>query len=752
MTDLAPNQTIYIAPGVLAGIEGLLRILWFDEGLDQILLIPVDQSKRQGPQRKPLTAVQGIAQHAPYRPDPRALMSDEELAQRYPRKTKSGDSFPVAYRTYWWSVIQPIIAEAHRYFSTEVSLNTIIRPRAAALGISARLIYEVVYRYWAAGSLRAAVLPYSVRCGGRGKPRAGKSVALGRKTVANHLLGEQQPNFRLSADDIEKLQFGWRMYLKPGTTVEAAYETTMGVFYYSHFEERNGEPLPQLLPRAERPSIRQFSYHGPRQKNGTTALRVQLSEREWLLKHRALDGLSPTGLRHIGAIGQADAATNDLHLVSVFDRTKIVGTCHWILIVDEFTTAIVGVHICWNVDAEAALLAVLNAASSKVEFCARYGVTVTDDEFPHAAFSTIRADRGEFFNHATLQKFEQINCALEYVQTGRADLKGAGEGGHHALHAKASHRLPGTTKGHPHERGEPNPALSACLNVYEFTAELLRAIVLHNTVETIEHRLSTEMIRDGITPTRMGIWRWAQQKGYVAHAGCHRDHLIVNLCPEGDAVVRANGVYLLYRGNESGSYEVVIDRLRYLGAVAEQHGWLEQARRRGHFRIRVRYNPFDLRTIWYLDSELGLQELQLITNDPMLGEVANLRELVLAETLLSKTSRDLKQGVGLQARSDAAVTRKAMIDQAQAEKNAPVQHLTKKPSKRALLANRRDNRAEEVAATQNAPMRNPGDSKRGVSIDSRKGEIPPLPSPVSIDTSDLAVQAITAWLDEGDVS
>ncbi|WP_132920965.1 hypothetical protein [Sulfurirhabdus autotrophica] len=567
-------------------------------------------------------------------------------------------------------------------------------------GVSKQSVYLALYRYWAAGSVVSAILPQTTRCGGKGKHRAGKKISLGRKTLAAKRNGDTNSNFALTREDIDHLQFGWRTYVIPGVSVEAAYDKMIRTFYTSSWEHRDGKPEPVPISLEEAPSINQFQYHGERQDGGEKACKQHLYKLDWLMNHRPMAGMPTAGLRRIGAIGQADASSNDVHLISMFDRSKNVGKCSWVIIVDEFTGIIAGLYVGWSVDGAAAKLAMLNAASSKVDYCARYGIQITEDAFPKIHFNTLLVDRGEFNCNDVRTALSGINTSLEYVQTGRGDFKPLVEGKHHALHATSSHRLPGTTRGKHRKRGESDPALDACLTIYEFTADLIRAIIHHNTKDPVPKQLSTEMLQDGVQPTRMSIWQWARKKGYVAYLDCDEDRLVTNLCQIIDAVVHADGVYLIAKSESTGGYEIVVRELRYLGPIAEQHNWLETARRRGSFRIQLYHNPYDLRRVWYLDPEVGLQSLELVSNDPQLEE-STLQDILLTQGRLSEKTRQLEKKAR-QSRIEMAVEREAVVKNAQDEKDLAVKRLSKPPSKSSRLKNRRNNRIDEIAQTGKA--------------------------------------------------
>lgn len=702
MIEIFRNQVIHIEPDHLP-VSGLVRVIWMRPLDDAVVVIAIDQKKRSPPVRLQLTSLQsalavGHATTATFKPDPRSLMSDAQLAAQFPPRNSADIPFPIAYRNYWWQVIEPIIADSERYFLGYISLNRMVNQRAQETKASRQRIFRVLYQFWANGSSREALLPDSFRCGGRGKKRTNGKKVLGRKTLQAALEGTPSGNYPLDDEDIERLQFGWRSFLKQGVSVKEAYLQTMRTFYIATWEQQGSEVAHRLKPPGERPSLGQFRYHGMRQDQGRQAWQIHLGTREYQLNHRPLDGLPNVGLRHIGAVGQTDASTNDVHLVSVFDRTRIVGTCHHILIVDEFTGLIVGFSVTWEVDARAAMLAILNAASSKVDLCARYGITITDADWPQAVFAKLLSDRGEFNCEPLYFACQALKCSLEITQVGRGDSKGLVEAKHHAIHAAVSHLLPGTTHGRMRKRGEREPALDACLNIHEYIGELVRAIIHHNTQAPVPHQLTTEMLRDGVAPTRIAIWNWARDRGYAAYSNCDPERLIATLCPVIDAVVEADGVHLVTRRPPPASDEVIVMGLRYLGGIAKARNWLEQARRRGKFRISVFHNPYDLRQIWYLDPENGLQTLDLITNDPLLGEHATLADLLQAQTQLSLVTKQQEEEA-TQSQSNKAMARETTVHNARVATETAHAVTGRQPSKRDRLKSRTLNRAREIEQT-----------------------------------------------------
>lgn len=699
MSDICINQLLELFPGVLP-LSGLVRVLWIDHRSSTVTVIPVDQTRRSKPVRMKLALLvqakeMGQTKLSQMTADPRSLMTDEQLTRLYPSRIKNGRAYALEFRDFWWPVIEAIAAESERVFCGLTSLNRLVDRHAKEKSLSRQRIYQLVYRYWASGSIKNALLPDSHRCGAPGKPRTNGVSKLGRRNLSASLHGAPSENFALSKEDIARIQHGWKIHLTKGVSVRDAYRETIKLFYVERWELEGPAARP-VIDKLKHPSMRQFCYHGPMQPGGMQGSRAQAGERDFQLNKRPLDGLANRGLRRIGAIAQADASANDLHLRSAFSRTRIVGACNVLIIADEFTGLITGFVVAWSIDSDAVRFALLVSASSKVDLCARYGIEICDEDWPSAVYGRIRSDRGEFNCKAAYASCEAINTSLEMVQTGRADLKGVIEVAHKTLHILSGHQLPGTTRGKHRTRGESDPALASCVTMEDFNRHLIRAIIHHNTKEPVAHLLTTEMLEDDVEPTRIAIWKWAQRRGYVAYTAWDHDRLITALCTRIDAVIDIDGVYLVVRRPPPAADEVRLKNYRYLGDLAKKRSWLETARRSGVRRIEVFHNPYDLRRVWFLDHQEGLQPLELLTSDPLLGCVSTLRDAIESQSHL-QVQATVQEKIALQSRVEMGALRDAEVKAAQ-EKTAAAYALEGGvPSKVKQLRDRRENRTMEIS-------------------------------------------------------
>ena len=94
-----------------------------------------------------------------------------------------------------------------------------------------------------------------------------------------------------------------------------------------------------------------------------------------------------------------DATQADIYLVSRADRSVVVGRPYIYLAVDTATHLIAGVYVGYSCDETAVMACIAQAASDKVEYCARYGIEITPEQWPSAGMpSEIITDQGrEFF-------------------------------------------------------------------------------------------------------------------------------------------------------------------------------------------------------------------------------------------------------------------------------------------------------------------------------------------------------------------
>ena len=556
-------------------------------------------------------------------------------------------------------------------------------------------------------------------------------------------------NFKLTPQWLQRISDTYQETIARGVTAGEAYATFLNFHCIVSAEKIHGKTHIIFLPKDRRPSPSQFSHHGPAGDPEQALWRKQLLNQEYEKNFRPLHGhASPITLR-TGPTTHVDASSNDRYLVSIFDAAQTIGPARVIPVTDQTIGYIWGFYTGFRVNKEAARLAILNGATDKVAMCARYGIAIAArDWYSHLSEEYV-ADRGEFNCDPVRESLGDLNASIEYVATGRADLRGRGERTNGLLH---DHNAKGSTFGKFRKRGERDPALDADQNIYQFTRELIRIVLCHNNFAPVPHLLTTEMRQAGVRATRRDILEYCMAMGYHHRLSYDKDDLILALAPEYDAVVTRDGVYPIVQRNIDSGDEILIDELRYLGPFAESERWLETVRVTGRrFRIKVRMNPNDPSSVWYQDPDTGLHRLNLATQDPLIERLATLHDLTLRKTedtisLNEVANAAQEEQARIQLQNDAE--RKVIAN----NKRKAVLSSTGKKGNSSKASGRRTAMQKEVAAAGQSPVPIPSSNMTKVSANEEqrkpsetRNNVIPLRTPTPTDLDN----AFEKWLDGG---
>ena len=641
---------------------------------------------------------------------PQLKLTDEALAKRYPPKNRRASSHgtstevvsaPLEYRRRWLQLIEevePLLGEVWR---RNRSLSSVLDPACAKLGLPPNKAYQVLYRFLGNRCSKLSVIPLRFYCGNKGEKRVGKGFSFGRRSEAVRKANGENTNFKLTSDWLQKIADTYQETLARGVTSGSAYSTFLNLHCIKSAEVSGDETSITYLPIESRPSKNQFLRHGPAGDPEEALWRKKLLPLEFEKNFRPLDGnTTPITLR-TGLSSHVDASSNDRYLVSIFNRAQTIGTARAIPVVDQDIGYIWGFYCGFRINGETARLAILNAATDKIAMCARYGILIeARDWYSHLAAEFV-ADRGEFNCEAVKESLGNLNRSIEYVATGRADLRGRGERTHGQLH---DHNANGSTFGKFRTRGERDPALDADQNIFDFTRELIRRVLYHNNSAPVEHLLTTEMRQAGVRPIRRDILEYSMKMGYHQRLSYDEDDLILALAPQYDAVVTEDGAYPIVRRNIDSGDEIVLKELRYLGPFIAAERWLENVRRTyRRIRIKVRMNPNDPSSVWYQDPDTGLHRFDLATRDPLLQRLGTLHDLTLRsteDTINHKTvaNEAAEEMARIQAQNQAE--RKVIAQ----EKRKAIQNTTGKKGNSSKATGRRTAMQKEVAAFGQSPV------------------------------------------------
>lgn len=570
-----------------------------------------------------------IIKEAPIIYPPFWNMSDEAIREAYPPRKGNSDSSMLLARERRWQLIDPIIPE---YQLTEASqyleLETAASAEAVRSGLSNRLGLDALHRYYAFGCIKNALLTNTTRCGAPGEQRIARNgKKLGRKNAAAAAGNFELEGKILTEEDRENLSDGWNMFVRPGTTISEAYYATSMAFYEADRSMKNGSVVVELLPAHQRPTEREFRYHGPLGSSVESAARRIMGEGEWLKNHRELSESARPGITAFGQLGSIDASPIDVNLVTSFDRLRPIGVGRGVFVTDVMTGLIVGWHVAiGGIGTKDANLAILSAAMDKSSLLQRYGLSdMSPDDFPTVFFSRIIADNGELRSIKGMDaNVKQLGGKIDFIPSGRADQNSISESGHHVRHRRFDHKLTGTNKGRQRKRGEKSPIAASIFSHAEYCRLLIMWIHWYNTKQDVRDLLTIEMRRDNVKPTRIEIFRWLKRNGYVAGKNIDKTHLRAHLLPTFTASIQRNGL-VLHRPGKEKKIEL-LHRAVFNDTYLAESGLIRTMSNGGKKHIAVSADPNDLACVYLFDGK-GAHVIRNISNDSILVQEANMADL-----------------------------------------------------------------------------------------------------------------------------
>lgn len=217
---------------------------------------------------------------------------------------------------------------------------------------------------------------------------------------------------------------------------------------------------------------------------------------------------------------QMDATEADIYLVSRFDRSVVVGRPNIYMAVDTATQLIAGIYIGLDAGEGAVMACLANAASDKVQYCKRYGIEITPEQWPNTGLpGEIITDQGkEFITSRVGELCTAYGMEREALPPFRPDEKGLVEKTFDVLQQRYKPLLRG--KGVIEEDAQERWAVDyrgqAVLNLTEFTRIILHCVIYINAHRVLKNFTPTpEMCADGVEPIPAALWQWHERQGKV---------------------------------------------------------------------------------------------------------------------------------------------------------------------------------------------------------------------------------------------
>lgn len=540
-----------------------------------------------------------------FSPPPYVLTRPEDLTEDEKR-----------IRDAHWAIIEPLVeGDDADLIYNHVLRGDLIGKRAKALKKHPSAIYQILYRYFANGMTKNALIPGLRKRGGPGKLRALQST--GAKIGAPRRPGPHDsgpvPQGR-NVDKIDQKRFMLaftRYIVNQGMSYGGAYHQMLADIYkvgalvdgkFTFFEHVDPHSVPTL---------RQFLYALDTRIDPQEKLRKQTSEKQYNLKHRQLGGRPRADKFGPGEQYEVDSTPTRISLVSDLEPDRILGLATIYKVIDTWSQMVVGGTFSWCPPSwEIAREAIYNACTSKVEFCQRYGYAITDETWPchHVPYSVL-ADRQEFLSAGAQEALvESLGITTGIAPPGRGDFKAYVERNFGLINGRLeAESMDGAAPAGLPEPGEPNAKLKSIMTLNEFAALYLAAIMSYNQHFEIKEGLPIEAIRDGVRPRPIHLWNWGLANGIGSPQQRMPVEIYLHLLPREKATIERDGIYL--------SLPKYKKKLRYTCERAVKEQWFAKARNFGRQTIDVSYDPGWTNHIWLSDGKGGLERADLLDGE-----------------------------------------------------------------------------------------------------------------------------------------
>ncbi|ELV07889.1 Transposon Tn7 transposition protein tnsB [Wohlfahrtiimonas chitiniclastica SH04] len=480
-----------------------------------------------------------------------------------------------------FQLIQPVISDA-LYYQPETRsrlINNIVRND----GCTNQTLYRLIRMYWQRGQVPNALLPNYKNSGAKGKKRIAKNKELGRPRVY------KKGMTAVINEDIERLfSIIINKYLLNDKKFPVVYAyRKFKVMYRSLNSEAKEEDFP---------SIWQFKYFYSKNFTSVQKLKARYNKISYNKDVRQLKSTVNMQVLGPGSRYEIDATIADIYLVSDSDRQSIVGRPVIYFVTDVFSRMVAGFYIGFENPSYATSIQALEmAVSDKQSYCSKYGINITDDNWPCIGLpDAILADRGELLGHQIETLEKNFSVRIENTPPYRGDLKPIVERYFKTMQAKFKPFAPGVVTGvKEKKKGGNDYRLDAALTISDFKKIIINSILMHNNTHQLSYYDRDSDMPADLPLVPIELWNWGIQNRTGRLRSVSAKALYIALLPRKKATFSDLGIKLF------GNY--------YICSEIREHGWLHRKNTINRPKsLEVAYDPLDADTIYIFYEQNSL--------------------------------------------------------------------------------------------------------------------------------------------------
>lgn len=351
--------------------------------------------------------------------------------------------------------------------------------------------------------------------------------------------------------------------------------------------DSNGNIVAVELKKGQFPNYQQVKRVLTTDTSAIERIREKTSTGHFKRALRGLSGYSWQGAEGPGMMYAIDSTIGDVYLRSSIDPTWIIGRPIVYIIVDVFSTAVVGFYVCLTGPSWAtAAVSIFNCVASSSLLSDLWGYDMRQSLFPAPTLSaSLLCDRGEYLSKSAKGTGMKLRTTLRYTPPFRPDLKGVVEVMHRIAKDTQYLFIPGAMDARraEYDLRRSNPA-AATMTVRQYMQFLHECFYVYNLTADRSSRLDAHMKALGVYPSPSGLWRWGHAMGIGFSRAQSQSELIATLLPKGIARVTARGVE--FRKNI------------YQSPIVDSAQWTTLARSSGSWELSTNHYPGSVSRIW----------------------------------------------------------------------------------------------------------------------------------------------------------
>ncbi|MFG6487961.1 transposase [Roseateles sp. BYS78W] len=474
-------------------------------------------------------------------------------------------------------------------------LGGLVKEAMSAAGVSRTYVYKQWSTLARLGISELSLYPRQDLSGGPGQRRfcgPGGRKKPGPKTIEERIakafgkpIDPPQPGMTEEWQD--RMLAADRKIQAPTLSLRARYEQVIKTAFVLKYKQVGREVVPVELKEGAYPNFAQFKWLITTRKSALECIQERTTKGHFDRALRGLTGKSWKGVPGPGHTWAIDSTVGDIYLRSSVNRAWIIGRPIVYIIVDVWSTAIVGFYVCLSGPSWAtAKISLFNAIADPQTMGALWGYQPLISLDPHPTLCyCLLCDRGEYLSLAARQTLLKLEGCGSYAPPYRPDLKGLVEVLHRIMKDQQFPFIPGAIDFRRAEYELRRVRMEdSAYTLPEYVQHLHEIFWRYNLTADRNHRLDVHMIGEGVYPSPAGLWRYGHQIGLGFSRSTPTADLIQHLLPETGGRIKKDGVYV---GGQC-----------YEAPQLPGLDWTAKARNLGYQDVTARYYPGSISRVW----------------------------------------------------------------------------------------------------------------------------------------------------------